>query len=857
MKKTNLFLIAVFLFSSICLAPNALAQKSKKKKKKGEVEAPATPKKKEEKGPKKVKDAVKKHDKIEGLFTFYRDSVSGGLKMIIAEDQLEKEFIHFYYVENGVVEAGVFKGNFRGSKIFKIRKYYNKIEFVKQNTSFYFDPANPMSKAADANISEAIMYSGKIVAGSPKEKQYLIEADPIFLKDVLGIVDRTAFFKNPKAFKLGGLSSSKTKYSAINNYTDNTDIIVEYAFDNKKPNSIDSDAITDSRFITIKVQHSLIAVPDNDYQKRFEDPRVGYFTTQVSDLTSKETVNYRDLIHRWDLQKKDPSASVSEPVKPITWWIENTTPYEFRESIKDGVLAWNAAFEQAGFKNAMVVKVQPDTADWDAGDINYNVLRWTSSPRPPFGGYGPSFVNPRTGQIIGADIMLEYVYHIRGIRYQKLLGETADFGFESNVEIDPHQCSAGRMMHQNLMFGITKLRTDGASEGELTRLQKENMKSLIMHEVGHTLGLNHNMKASQRFSPAQLADKELINGECLTGSVMDYTLVNLTKDKSDQGQYFDYAVGPYDKWAIEYGYKVVDSEADLEPILQKSTQPELIFGNDADDMRSPGKAIDPRVMIFDQSNDQIGYSIDRIEIVNSLMSNLKDKYTTDGKSFQELYQAFRTLVSQYGNSGTVISRFIGGVYVDRAMAGQEGATQPYTPVSYKDQKRAMNALAKYIFAPDAFSFPTELYNYLAYQRRGFDFFNGPEDPKIHSRVITYQKGVLTHLLHKNTMQRITDSELYGNKYLLSEFMTDLNNAVFKADAYKSVNTFRQNLQIEYVKKLASIVGEKSGYSNHAKSMALYNLKNIKRLYTGASGNLSTKAHRQHLAFLVDEALDRD
>ena len=150
-------------------------------------------------------------------------------------------------------------------------------------------------------------------------------------------------------------------------------------------------------------------MPQNQYQPRFEDVRVGDFTTQVSDMTTPDDVTpYRDLIHRWNLVKKNPDQGISEPTEPIVWWIENTTPLEFRDAIKEGVLAWNRAFAHAGFHNAVQVKIQPDDAAWDAGDIRYNVLRWTSSPNPPFGGYGPSFVNPKTGQILGADIMLEY-----------------------------------------------------------------------------------------------------------------------------------------------------------------------------------------------------------------------------------------------------------------------------------------------------------------------------------------------------------------------------------------------------------------------------------------------------------------
>jgi len=169
----------------------------------------------------------------------------------------------------------------------------------------------------------------------------------------------------------------------------------------------------------------------------------------------------------------------------------------------------------------------------------------------------------------------------------------------------------------------------------------------------------------------------------------------------------------------------------------------------------------------------------------------------------------------------------------------------------------MNALSKYIFSPEAYSVPSELYNYLALQRRGFNFFSSTEDPKLHARVLSSQKDILSHILHVNTLQRISDSELYGNKYSLSEYMADLNDAIFKADAYKSVNSFRQNLQIEYVKRLSGIIDAKSAYTNMAKSMALYNLKSIKKMASSAYGDTASKAHRQHLSFLIDQALDQD
>jgi hypothetical protein len=221
-----------------------------------------------------------------------------------------------------------------------------------------------------------------------------------------------------------------------------------------------------------------------------------------------------------------------------------------------------------------------------------------------------------------------------------------------------------------------------------------------------------------------------------------------------------------------------------------------------------------------------------------------------------LRRAFYTLNNQSAIAGGVISRFIGGVYVDRATYGQKGGSQPFTPVSLEDQKRAFNALKKYIFAPDAFNAPKEIYNYLAKQRRGYNFFGGPEDPKIHAQIIGYQTRVLAHIMHPNTLQRLTDSEIYGNKYKLSSFMTDLNNAMFKPDVYGSINTFRQNLQAVYTKRLISMVVGKAAnrFSPTSQSMAIYNLKNIKTWVSNGTGNISTKAHKNHLKTLINNTM---
>ena len=846
--------IVLFL---ILIPQNFEAQNTKKGKKKKKTEVVAQVKK----APKKtIASLTKSSKKIDGLFTIYQDTLTGVMQMVIKEDQLNQEYIHFAQIADGVLDAGrINRGSYQGSKVFKIEKFFDKIDFIIQNTSFYFDPDNPLARSKDANISNGVLMSLKIELHDDKEGLYLIKANDLFLKETFNQIKPVRQpGSSPTAFKLGSLDKTKSKIRSIKNYPENTNIQVEYVYSSPSVLNIGSNAVSDGRNVSIKVFHSLIKIPENNYEIRLDDPRVGFFITEVNDQTSTSSAPYRDLVNRWHLEKKNPNEAISEPVEPITWWIENSTPLEWRETIKEAVLQWNVAFEQAGFKNAMQVKIQPDDANWDAGDIRYNVLRWTSSPTPPFGGYGPRLVNPKTGQILGSDIMLEYAHFTNRVFYDKLYSlATLEAPFDENdTNLNSHEtCTFGKTMHQDIMFAHAVASVSGASDLEMERIKKESMTALIMHEVGHTLGLNHNMKASQLFSPEELANPEFIKGKCLTASVMDYATLNITKDRSKQGQYDDVTVGPYDIWAIQFGYTPFKTGKERYDLLNQSTKPELIFGNDADDMRSPGKAIDPRVMTGDQSNDAIQYSIDRIELSNNLMNSVKDKFIKNDDTYQELRRAYYVLSGQQASAANIISRYIGGVYVNRAVAGQEGGKQPYTPVSYEDQKRAMNALKRYVFAPNAFDAPNDLYNYLAMQRRGFNFFSGTEDPKIHAQVLTYQKNVLNHILHYNTLQRITDSELYGNTYSLSTFMTDLNHAIFKADIYSSVNSFRQNLQLEYTNMLIDMITgkQRSRYTNNAKSMALYNLKAV-RTMTAPSGNISSRAHKQHLRTLIDNAL---
>ena len=814
-------------------------------------------------GLKSIEEVTKGARRVDGLFTFFQDTTTGSAHMLIKADQLGREFIYWSYTEDGVVDAGHFRGNFRDNGVFSVERVFDRVQLVKQPTGFYFDPDKPLSRAADANVSPAVLAAPKIVARDDATGDLLVEADPLFLGEVFSQIKPTPF-PGQNGFSLGSLSRDKTRYTEIRSYPENTDVVVEYVYDNPAPRGGGSDGVTDPRNVTIRVQHSLIAVPENDFAPRIEDPRVGFFTNRQTDMLSTSATPYRDLVNRWHLVKRNPTAAVSEPVEPIVWWIENTTPEVFRETIREAVLHWNKAFETAGFRNAVEVRVQPDDAEWDAGDIRYNVLRWTSSPNPPFGGYGPSFTNPRTGQILGADVMLEYTFVTNRIHQDHAFG-TAAMGLIQPFDPDAMsvaeaagRCTAGMHLHNAALFGAQSLRAAGVSEDDMTAYIKQAIHYLVLHEVGHTLGLNHNMKGTQLWSPVDINNAARTSTDGLYASVMDYPAVNLARPGQQQGEFWISTVGPYDHWAIQFGYDPrLDDERAMQDHLARSTDPSLPFGNDADDMRAPGKAIDPRVNIYDLTNDAIGYADWLMDHSRNLTRGLLQRYQEPGTSYHELRNAYMILTGQQATGAGVVSRYIGGVYVDRAMQGQSGGTRPFTPVSRADQKRAMSTLERHVFAPDAFDAPEELLAHLAMQRRGFDFFDGTEDPKLHDRALNAQRGVLAHLLHPVTMKRITDSRLYGNEYPLVEVLSDLTNAIFEADRRSNVNTFRQNLQVEYVNRLADIISDEDNnpYDFVARSTAIANLQRIDQMLTGKAGNAETRAHTAHVRHLIAQALE--
>lgn len=829
----------------------------------------------EEEEEKTIESFTEDFERFDGLFTLYRDPEDGALYMEIAEGQLGEEVIYFTYTENGAPRVGHFRGQFRENRVLRFDKHYGQIEIAAENTSFSFDDGNALARAANANITRAPLALVDIKAETPAEGEaaarYLIDIGDLLRREDLHQIKPTPP-RGPAAesvFGLGRLQSAQTRVTDVRAYPENADIVVEYVYHEAAPSAPAGEEITDSRTVAIEVQHSFVAMPEDGYAPRPDDFRVGYFGQRITNLTDTTVTPYDDVINRWRLVKQDPDAPVSDPVEPIVWWIENTTPVELRDTIRDAALTWNIAFEAAGFSNAIEVRVQPDDADWEAGDIRYNVLRWTSSPTPPFGGYGPSFTNPRTGEIIGADIMLEYVFLTNRIRYSELfdvaglsawmpaemLAERTGQPVEAFAHAHAHQngamCNFAEHLQLETQAGLLALQSMGASTVEVDALIRQSLHYLVIHELGHTLGLMHNMRAS-----AEVSLDDLATGTTVTGSIMDYPALNLPTGEAEAFQYSQDIPGPYDIWAIQYGYMA--DEAALPAVLARSTEPGHAFGNDADDMRAPGVHIDPRVMINDLSSDPVGWAEGRVALINDTLTRLPELTVEDGETYQNLLTSYLILSGQRFGAANVASRHVGGVYNNRAAVGQAGAETPFVPVPRAKQTQALEVLEAAVFGPEAFSVEEAYADRLQAQRRGFDHFGSDEDPSLHARAFSQQFIVLAHLLHPEVLERMGDSARYGGDYPVADYLQDLTKIMFEADVRGEPNTYRQNLQVAYLQQLLTLTSPTGPYPPFARSAALAAVQDV-RGWVGPDwlpdlfGSRQARAHRAHLRALMTEA----
>ena len=722
---------------------------------------------------------------IKGFMDIYGNDDGSTYFLKLDEDDLNKQFLYFSYIMNAPQASAQTGGRPSNGKVLEFRNFKKeKIGLYQINTSYINkNKNNNISKSSLTNITEAFVEVFKPSAKTGNS--VLINVNSILLSEKMDSISFVpSEYREYISVNYGNQDESKTFVRNVFNNKTNTAFEVTFAYENRMPNinAFSVESVTDPRYLSVTARHIFIKMPDDRFEPRVNDHRIGYFVNKSTDLTSYDNFPNFALINKWRLIKKNPDAEMSEPEEPIVFWVENTTPEEIVPAVIAGIENWNIAFEEAGFINAVVAKIQPEDAMWDAADYDYNVVRWSSEPDGSLLGFGPSVTNPLTGEIISGDVVNKLLAVKVGYNYRKLYGYTEDN--------DP------------LMQYIT---------------------NLTLHEVGHVLGLRHNFRGSYLYSPSEIHNKE-ITGNTLMSSVMDYDPINVAPEGTEQGIYFSTVPGVYDKWAIKFGYSPNLTEDERTAILRESIKKELTFGTDDEAMSYPGNNIDPRTKRYDMSNDPITYAEDIVKIVDEKINKLPEIFS-DEEGFNNYTNSFYRLIRTKGRFLETVAQQIGGVYINK-IASSQTEFETLEPVPYEKQKQAFELLKKEVFSNGAMNYDTKILANLVYERDTDSYYasyGDNNDPDFHAIVLASQRNILRNILHPTVMKRLINSSIYGNKYMPGEVLNDLNSAIFVAG--EEPDTFKKNLQSTYVDLLIKGFNE-APYDDISKAAIFSALKDV-------------------------------
>ena len=848
-------LFAVALFGAILVlavaSPPAIAQQPP-------TAAPAVPS--------KFDAAITGTKKVEGLWTIYHkdQQILVDLKQI----QLGQDFLMLSSIARGVSQGQVLGGMTWGDDVlWSFRKVGEKVHVLRRNVKFKARPGSPEANAVKLAYNDSVLYALPIIVDTPGG--HLVDMTRVFLSD------------DEQIGKMLGASFAFDR-SAVGNvkvFKQNVELDINAVY----AGQLDSDTVADPRGMQVTVHYSISQLPQTTYKPRKADDRVGYFLTVAKDFTdNSDDQNFVRFINRWDLQKLDPAAKVSPPKKAIIFHMEKTVPVNLRPIVRAGIEEWNKAFDKLGFDNAVEVRQQGDDDTWDPEDVNFNTFRWITAEA----GFamGPSRVNPLTGQILDADIIFDAsflrswktsyenftpaaVAALLDLEQPTLTKSPALFGPSRQRHAD---CRLNEgMQHQSSLAGaVFAAQGLTAKRGELPEeYLQQALKEVVMHEVGHTLGLRHNFRASTWKTLAEMEDPAKAN-EPTVGSVMDYLPVNIVPAGTKQPAYYTTTIGPYDHWAIEYGYKIVagDENAELAKIAMRSGEPGLDYSTDED--TEPNDP-DPLSNRFDFSKDPIAHAQRQMALVNGLLPKLLERTVETGEGYQRARQAFGVLIGEYYKSAQFVARFSGGVMVHRDHKGDNQARPPFKLVDAAQQRAAMKQVAEQAFQVPKYD-PATL-NSLAgsrWRHWGIQDLRRIDYP-IHEQIAQFQDAILSRTLSHLTLNRIQDGEAKAaageDVYTLPEHLKAVMDSVFTelaappAGEFNNrtpyINSFRRALQRSALKKFADIVAKPaSAQPEDARVLTRMYLTDLATKIDAALGKADLKLDDYTRAHLTDSRL---
>lgn len=616
-------------------------------------------------GPQDYSTVIKDHDKKEGVFNVFTKGES--ILFEIPKSKLGREF--FWYSELRKAPTGSYSGASPREQVLRWEERGDKVLLRTVDYSVRARDGGSVAIAVMQSTFDPIIAAFDVRART-ESGDPVIDATRLYRTDVPELTSRAVS---------GSIDNDRTFLERVVTFPEN--INVEVLVTTRSAGGAPATggggrgggggaARTSTSAI---VHYGLVLLPEKPMMGRLSDSRVGYFTNRFTDYgTEYHGTKDFEFISRHRLEKKDPNQPISEPVEPIVYYVPKEVPEKWRAYVKKGIEDWQPAFEAAGFKNAIIAKDQPDDPNWSPEDVRYNVIRWV--PLPVRNAMGPSVTDPRSGEILSAHVLM----------YHDSLKLVTDWYFAQASAVDPRA--------QKLPF-----------PDDLTG---ECLRFVVAHEVGHTLGLHHNGKSSAMVPVSLLRDKNWTHANGTAASIMDYARFNYVAQPGD-GANMQPKIGPYDKWAIMWGYKPILSattpweelETTDEWAAQQVENPMLRFHNNYN-------STDPTALSEVLGDDAVAASNYGTANLKRTMGFLLNATTKLGEDYSELSRYHGQVISQFGNFISHVTAVVGGVELIDYRAGRGGET--YVPAPKADQQKSVKWLMDNVLKTPTWLVPTNI-----------------------------------------------------------------------------------------------------------------------------------------------------
>ncbi len=819
---------------------------------------------------------IKGAERMDGLLPLWKRQDKVWIEL--APANLGRAFFLSPTVVTGIGEAGVFGGliTSRSAQVgrpqwVEFRRVQQQVQLLAMNAAYTAQKGTPQELAVQAAFSPSLLASvGVASAPQPQTGAILIEANPLWVNDMLGLGLRLQ-----RAYKQSyALDSRNSALSVARTQSDHItfDILHHFATSSIAAGSGVAGglapgvptSVPDPRSLFINVRYSLRSLPETAMKPRAADPRVGYFTTTVADFTQDLARTPRQrFISRWRLEKKAPAAAVSEPVQPIVYQLDPNIPLAYRQVITEGILAWNQAFEAIGIKNAIQVRAPASGKLDESVGAPRATVRWMTNSQPGFGAIGPTHVDPRTGEILQADIALESLSSraIRTLRSEIIAAPSSQSATD--------QCEHAAEAAEQLGYGLDLLASSGRldpSHPDVQAFVLAYLKDTTMHEVGHTLGLRHNFRASRWHTAEQLADPVLTLREGNSASVMDYAPINLPLPGRPAPAAFQTTLGPYDFWAIEYGYKPLGTSeaAELRQIAERSTDPawsdKLDFGTDEDEYLG----LDPQSLTFDLGRDPVVFARQRLAIAKDLIARqAQEKTAADDPSL--LRRRVTYALRDVARTSQILLRQVGGLVTRRNAAGS--GRDPLDPLPAATQRAALDLIARELLSPPSLGLSPALQ-----RRMAADYFERVEgsgartDFSIADTLLSLQGMVLDTLMADGLAERMLDNidrtrDRREAALTPRELHQRLKDAVWGAPVTAPAGddaSWRRNLQRDHVNRLSALLVRSASNRADVRSVVREQARSLLatlRSSPWGSPTSTSEAHRRDCIETLERALN--